>query len=252
MNQPPNPESPQRWVALLRGVAGRTLRGTSWEFSLAPAPSSRPSPPPPPLSPRHSRTAPLASAANPRAPDPADAERLIEGFRDERGHRRAVDRPFLAHLLGVDPGDRPAGAMDPDVALWWSVHEDRPALLADLLSGVGPLFGQPGDAGIEVWTETELSALHAAWLIARRLGDRALRRRCLDAARWHAGNLQPDNATNHPWAVHVFVALGDEDADASAHLYAQTLVHNCQMTLGRPDLFSALLLADAARFLDYA
>ncbi len=98
---------------------------------------------------------------------------------------------------------------------------------------------------IEAWTERELAALHAAWHVAEARRDRALGERLRRAASWHAANTQPDNATNHPWAIHVFVSLALE-GDADAELLAQTLLHNCHVTLGHPDLRSGFILADAA------
>ncbi|MEO1585156.1 MAG: hypothetical protein AAFR96_11390, partial [Planctomycetota bacterium] len=60
--------------------------------------------------------------------------------------------------------------------------------------------------------------------------------------------IQPDNATNLPWAVHVFCVLAERDGDADASLYAETLLHNCVVGgAGRPDKLSALILLDSAR-----
>lgn len=100
---------------------------------------------------------------------------------------------------------------------------------------------------IETTTETELSALHALSHHARRDPSGRLAERCLDAARWHVDELQPDNGTNHPWAVHVFLALAEDDS--TARLHAESLVHNALVSSGRPDRFSACLLLDSARLL---
>jgi hypothetical protein len=103
---------------------------------------------------------------------------------------------------------------------------------------------------IEVWTEIELSALHALWTWRR---DEPVRQRCLSAAAWLLENVQPDNATQHPWAVHVFAVLGVDEtfaARAEADQYAQTLLHACMVRTGRADRFSALVLEHAARELE--
>ena len=207
---------------------------------------------------------------------------FIDSFRDELGHRRAIDRPLLLHLLGcrpeekTDPGARTIG--DPnaslDVRLWWalasgsaegsaegSAHTELLAL-ALAQEGIAPIIGEPAfQAGaIEATTETELGALHAlmnlADAVGRTGGDGAeiserIRERCLDAARWHADTLQPDNGTNHPWAIHVFVSLAQADASYAmpAELHAQALLHNAMVRTGRPDRFSACLLLDASRAL---
>lgn len=192
---------------------------------------------------------PLDPKAN---PTPGEADTFITTFRDELGHRRAVDRPILAHLLGTDPGPAPANATL-DARLWHAIHAHEP--VAGLLAPApGPLLGEPAFAAgaIETTTETELAALHA---LAHHAGrDPSLTERMLDAARWHVQTLQPDNGTNHPWAVHVFIMLAERETDTnSAHeatLHAETLVHNSIVNLGRPDRFSACLLLDAARVLD--
>jgi len=82
------------------------------------------------------------------------------------------------------------------------------------------------------------------------IGMPSLFSRALAAAEWHLEALQPDNATNRPWACHVFAILGVERARPDAILHAQTLVHNCMVAQGRPDRRSALILVDAARAIE--
>src|SRR5690606_29098807 len=175
-------------------------------------------------------------------------------FADELGHRRGVDAPFLAWRR-LAAGDAtvapvaPAPGESPDIAFWRavvdrSVNIDR---LAAAPSGGDPApIIPPGSIGaIEVWTEAELCSLHALWRIARLRGRGDLLARCLDAARWHVEHLQPDNATNHPWAIHVFVIAAHRLGGYEHELHAQTMLHNCQITLGRPDALSAHILLDA-------
>lgn len=181
--------------------------------------------------------------------DPSLAAQFIDGFSDERGHRRSVDRPFLAAVLGADPGPRPATGLAPDEATWWSLHGEENASVSWFERSEGPLLPRGEELAIEVWTERELSVQHAVWRLAERNGDRELRERCCAAARWAVAELQPDNATNHPWAVHIYLALAAA-GDAGARMYAETQLHNCQVTLGRPDRFSAMILIDAADALE--
>lgn len=171
----------------------------------------------------------------------------LTDFRDEAGNRRAVDRPMLAWIWGARPGPMPADAAT-DVRLWWNLHAERfdDACLAPGASA--PLLTHRPGTVIEVWTESELSGLHALWHAAVRFGRDDLRRRALAAGAWHVETMQPDNATNRAWAVHVFAvlsAMGSADAD----LYAQTLLHNCSVAQGKPDVLSAWLLMDSARAL---
>lgn len=191
---------------------------------------------------------------------------------DELGHRREVDWPLLRWLKGrgraVPSGARegpPLGA-GPDVGLWEALTDpgiDVDRLLRDAGAGAaGPsrshgewsfpgLLPQRG-VGLEVWTERDLCAIHALHRLGveRGRGDwMALSER---AAGLHVSHVQPDNATAHPWAIHVFVGLGLEQPGGGATLFAQTLLHNCQVALGRPDALSALILLDAADALEGA
>ncbi len=109
-------------------------------------------------------------------------------------------------------------------------------------SGAGPaLQGRSPDDVIELWTERELSMVHAAWLLPgwTELAERS--------ARWLIDEIQPDNATNLPWAVQVFAHLSVTEGTDEARMYAETLLHNCMVSTGRPDPLSGLILLDAAR-----
>jgi len=182
-------------------------------------------------------------------------------FSDESGHKRQVDRPFISWLNREDAPDPAifslADSQEPDVALWAALATGQrvPASILERNSrhawrssfDTGSLFPQRNQSGpiaIEVWSEIELSSLHAlGWLADR---DSSLRPMVRCAAAWLTENLQPDNATNHPWAVHIFATIGIIEQKPEALLYAQTLLHNCQVSLGRPDALSALILSDAA------
>ena len=181
------------------------------------------------------------------------------GFVDEQGHRRPTDLWLMRWMLrsmGENQNmetSEPAAASDStlDVQLWRTLALNEPATMK---IGAGPMqSSEPAMVAIEAWTECELSALHALWhLESRELAMNAQptgRRHSLGVARWHVEHTQPDNATNSPWAIHVFVALAAIEADAEAELYAQTQLHNCQITMGSPDRRSAMILADAARAL---
>lgn len=189
----------------------------------------------------------------------AQAE-FVRTFADERGHRREIDRDLLAFMLQrpdlaspAGPKERPpqAGARvdSLDLLLWRALSRGGPAP-PHLLATRGPLIAEL--ATIETTTEAELAALHALGRIAQRDDDAALRARCFDAARAAIEQLQPDNATGHPWAIAIFAELGLQTGDAAARHYAETLEHNCMITLGRPDRFSAVLLLDAAAMLESA
>ncbi len=142
-----------------------------------------------------------------------------------------------------------------DERLWLGLAQGKAAhTLEEVLSSseddsVAPLVRFDESVALEVWTERELSGLHALDRVSRSLGSDAGRRRALGCARWHVANTQPDNATNRPWATHVFLRLWRLEDLPEARLYAETLLHNCQALLGAPDPLSAEILLDSAEAL---
>lgn len=192
-----------------------------------------------------------------------DAEPSSESAHilDELGQHRPADAAFFAWRQArrgrcglISTGH--SAESSPDALLWRSLTDPTIDAISALQPGVdGPLLTWDRPPSIEVWTEAELAALHALWWVSIVRTDAALRDRCLAAAEWHVENLQPDNATNRPWAVHVFVELSiaEEHADVAggAEVHAQTLLHNCQVGAGTGvvDLVSAHILMDAAEAL---
>ena len=174
--------------------------------------------------------------------DEAQRADFILNYRDESGGRRAIDLLVLQWLLDLTPE---LGATDNsfDSRVWRALCAKEDVL--GLLSPSGP-FTQTGDSiGIEVWTEVELRTLHAAWNSAIDRGSARTTSRCLAAARWHLENIQPDNATNIPWAIHLFAALAD-DGDASADIHAQTQLHAALTGRREPSRLTSLVLLDAS------
>lgn len=131
--------------------------------------------------------------------------------------------------------------------MWHACGQPTTAYILPVdLQASGPLHAWQGSGAIEVWTEVELSALHAAWRLARLRAQPALRQRIERAMHWHLENTQPDNATNRPWALHAFLLEGSAEARA----YAGTLLHNAIAMGGHPEPLSAWILMDAAAELD--
>lgn len=218
--------------------------------------------PSPSLAEHASRLRAVALTGLANTPLEADADaRLayLNGFRDEFLNQRTTDRPLLARVLGVDPGPSP-GSEDAAERAWWALHDpsiDPASVLLDLdTPSDAPLVYHANDAGVAIeWrTLDELAALHALWNLALERGRTDWRARCLGAARWHIRELQPDNATNQPWAVHVFLTLAsdanDDEIAHAARFHAETLMHACQVQQGRPDIVSAFVLLDGARMLE--
>jgi hypothetical protein len=155
------------------------------------------------------------SALAPLPPDPT----LLSGNRSEQQLWRAC-----------------AGeALDP----WKAIRSEAGSLLA------------PDEfLAIEVWAECELSAVHALHRLVRERSTQGmetepLARRLTDAVRWHLEHTQPDNSTNRPWALHVFLLADDGSGEAA--LYAETLLHNVLATHARHEPLSRWILGDAAR-----
>ncbi len=135
---------------------------------------------------------------------------------------------------------------DPDHYLWWALLDPTldPLKIIDLNS-TESLIPQESCTTIEVWTETELAALHAFShhvLAATHSQSQALATRLNHALHWHIENTQPDNATNHPWAVQAFLSANTLEAQH----FAETLINNCQVQNAYPDPLSAWILIDAA------
>lgn len=158
--------------------------------------------------------------------------------------------PSLRRAIGARSGGGAAPVPTPasEAGLWWAVADARVAVEPLLgRESDGPLFAQSRFTTIEVWTEAELCGLHALAGVARQRGRDDLRRRASSCREWHVRHTQPDNATNRPWALHVFLLDGGIDAPESRH-YAETLLSNA-MTTG-PEPLSAWILLDAASELE--
>ncbi len=149
-----------------------------------------------------------------------------------------LEPAFLAAVS--DPPQSPTAVppTDPtgEVALWWAILD--PAIDVDRALAApteGSLLPQGLYRTIEVWTEADLCGLHALWRLWRTHGRDAWQRRIHTVRDWHLENTQPDNATNRPWALHVFLAAGTPEAEH----YAATLLHNALAVHGRPEPLSA-------------
>lgn len=197
-------------------------------------------------------TMPNQPRRQPTIDDWISAIRAVSALAGEMpsGTHRVGPIGFL-RLMGV-VCENGASRVGIDESLWTAAFD--PAIGKDVIDSLlepeGPIHRQTSDQAIELWTERELGALHALWRLAIFRDHAPWRRRALDAAVWHLEHTQPDNATNHPWAIPVFLDLWQSDPDSeqgiSARCYAETLLHNCQAQSARPDPLSALILRDAA------
>jgi len=175
------------------------------------------------------------------------------GFSDERGNTRPVDALLLAAMGHPEPATPTYLGDMPDVRLWSAVLRSEepvePWLTPDPQEG--PLLRHRSGTSLEVFTEAELCGLHALWSLARLRSRTDWSRRCLDAAAWHIRELQPDNATNMPWGIHVFVLLGLRRGEPLAMIEAESRLHNAKVSGGAPDRRSAWILMHAAFELEH-
>ena len=160
-----------------------------------------------------------------------------------------MELAFRHAVIGRETGAEEAAHQDlhGDALLWAAVTNPNVDIDRCVdLDADGALFDQGLFRAIEVWTESELSGLHALWWIARTRADSRLSGRMERARDWHLMVTQPDNATNRPWALHAFVLA---DTFEGRH-YAETLLHNCMSMSGVPDALSSWVLLDCARALE--
>lgn len=154
--------------------------------------------------------------------------------------------PFL-HWVEHNPSENcPAPRFEDDEMWCQLLRSDENQSFP--ISDAGPLFHDcRKHRALEVWTECELSGLQALLWIALRRESEPLVLRVVEAASWHLENSQPDNATNHPWCIPVFVLLSvvRPSISAEAELYAGTLLHNCLVANSPPEPLSAHILNDA-------
>jgi hypothetical protein len=156
--------------------------------------------------------------------------------------------PFALAVTG-EAGTAPQPLPRGDAGLWWALADPKARAsvggLVDV-SADGPLLAPDQFLAIEVWTESELCALHALCNLALRSNREDWQQRAARARDWHMEHTQPDNATGRPWSLHAFVLAGTPEAQH----YAETLLHNALAMTGDPDATSAWILMDAARGLE--
>lgn len=174
--------------------------------------------------------------------------RLLRAVADgASGHPPHMLAPWFQFARGLrEAPEKPAEA--PDDRLWRALAWGDVSLVNIDSSGdePAPLFPFTAEDTIEIWTERDLSAMHALWRLARAQNVTAWRSAVMRAADWHLEHTQPDNATGRPWAIHVFAERWIARGDVESRLYAETLLHNCQMQTGFADPLSAEILRDAA------
>jgi len=174
----------------------------------------------------------------------AQAEDLAT--RVEGGTR--VD-PYLLASLGVADAPEQDQTQRPDERLWrLLVTDDGNAL--DVVAEQGRLFDAGAWSAIEVATEAELCGLQA--LAHAAIGSEPVMDRCLSAARWLMDEIQPDNATNRPWACGFFAWLWCERGAAEALHYVEGQLHAAMAGTGTgtAEPRSGLILLDSANWLD--
>ncbi|MCA9279643.1 MAG: hypothetical protein H6815_10180 [Phycisphaeraceae bacterium] len=195
----------------------------------------------------------------------ADRIAWINAYRDHYQHRRSTDGPVLAHVLKVSQSVDQSGAAS--VTVWEALAANNENLISravvdvcDLALREKPLTQGFDTDPIEQWTERELAVLHAVTTIAIQRRDESVLARLYRAACWHVREIQPDNATNIPWACHTFAyascvaqQMKNEEMTTTAAMHVETILHNAVVSSmdahGLIDHRAAALLIDAAESL---
>lgn len=81
------------------------------------------------------------------------------------------------------------------------------------------------DDNPEPWWQNEMVILHAVHSFALRIGDASLIEQSLACADFHLREIQPDHATNEPWAVHAYASHVDGNVTAETLWHAGHIQH---------------------------
>ena len=97
------------------------------------------------------------------------------------------------------------------------------------------------DDNPEPWWQAEMIILHALHSFALRSRDRDLVDKTLACADFHLREIQPDHATNEPWAVHAYASHFDGNVTAETLWHAAYIQHG-----GAPGPVARLLAREAS------
>lgn len=165
----------------------------------------------------------------------------------------SVEPFFFAWRTATPPPPLRPGAA-PDVTLWAALTDEATPVVMPEVEIRSPIAPRSSYRTIEAWTEADLASIHALWWLGRRRSRADWTTRALGAADWHLEHIQPDNATNRPWAIHVFLDLWRRRGIVEARLHAETMLHNADAGAGTaaagPGALIAQIAADSAEALD--
>jgi hypothetical protein len=120
--------------------------------------------------------------------------------------------------------------------------------LAHVIKNLSPTaFNAGPNDNPEPWWASELMVLHALQSFALLTGDASLEaplRRCVE---FHLAEIQPDHATNEPWAIHAFGLHPDGNITGETLLHAGFVQGGGALTSG-----ATLIAADALFALENA
>ncbi|MGC4032158.1 MAG: hypothetical protein QM754_10595 [Tepidisphaeraceae bacterium] len=81
------------------------------------------------------------------------------------------------------------------------------------------------DDNPEPWWQNEMVILHAVHSFALRSGDASLIEQSLACTDFHLREIQPDHATNEPWAIHAYASHADGNVTAETLWHAGHIQH---------------------------
>ena len=184
----------------------------------------------------------------PGNPVPLDGKTIAAELDDARGQHRnwivacvkavaAIDQgthlPITATLPEWPKERRPA-AQGAQVAndVWQAYlayrlgHEDAEDWLKTMICSLAPMaLVFTADDNPEPWWQNEMVILHALHSFALRYDVPAVLNRTLACSDYHLREIQPDHATNEPWAVHAYGSHIDGNVTAETLLHAGYIQH---------------------------
>lgn len=150
--------------------------------------------------------------------------------------------PVTDHCALTEPGSPGA-----EHAVWERLRAGDAGGALAAVRGDGALLTQGTFRAIEVWTDAELCALHALECLSRRAASASVTARCDQAMVLHFDQVQPDNGTNRPWALHAYVSFAARHHDARGAWMAESLLHSMLASQARTDSLSQWILAHSLR-----
>ncbi len=172
----------------------------------------------------------------------------LEAQRHGQTIRFARDLPDLSFPVPAARGARAAEAVWQAYLQFCLGSDDARKWLTDAIRSLNPTALRAGiDDNPEPWWANELLILHAMQSFVCVSGATDLQAeldRCVD---FHVAEIQPDHATNEPWAIHAFLRHPQGETSAGSLLHAAMVQGGGELTP-----VAGLILRDAIHCLKFS